>query len=474
MTRRLLAAILGAVIATVLVVGAGTIVLSWLDAPRAVEGNLRDHIDEMAGGLREVGRPPADGTETRAQALRRLELVRAVLALEGVQVVQLRPDGVVTGEVPAGVRLSRDQVQALLDGEVLSGSNHRLAWAARAVPEALVDDNAGAPALLGTREVTSGLERAQTWFVIATGLAVVVATSIGLALGRKITRPVRQAAGVAHLVADGQLDARLDEPAPAEHDELAELARSINAMAFSLERARDMEEQFLLSVSHDLRTPLTSIRGYAEAIADGAVADVNRSAEVILAEARRLERLVRDLLELAKLQSRQFTVELRDLDLATVAADAVEGFAATLAPLRIEHHDHGPVPVAADRDRLRQVLANLIENASKFTRTEVVVRTSIEQGWAQVVVDDDGPGIPPQDLPHVFERMYQTQLKPRRHEAGSGLGLAIVRELVDAMGGRVAAGVAPSGGARMMVWLPVRTANAFAPPASPASAVRTR
>jgi two-component system, OmpR family, sensor kinase len=272
-------------------------------------------------------------------------------------------------------------------------------------------------------------------------------------LGRRLARPVHDAAAAAHRIADGELSTRVPEPAPGEHDELAELQRSINHMADSLERGRVMEQQFLLSVSHDLRTPLTSIRGYAEGIHDGHV-DPARGASVIRHEAQRLERLVSDLLLLAKLQSRSFSLAPEPLDLSAAAHTAAEGAAGATADVVVHAVTSGPVPVVADPDRLAQVLANLVENAAKYARANVFVSCRIDGARAVCTVDDDGPGIAEADLPHVFDRLYSSRQRPDRTESPSGLGLAIVRELVTAMGGDVQAGAAPNGGARLSFWLP--------------------
>jgi two-component system sensor histidine kinase BaeS len=229
-------------------------------------------------------------------------------------------------------------------------------------------------------------------------------------------------------------------------------------MAATLERSKALEQSFLLSVSHDLRTPLTSIRGYAEAITDGATSDPGWAAGVILSESRRLERLVRDLLELAKLQARGFSFAPARADLSQLAVEALEGAApdAASAGVRLGSQCPGPVPVLVDRDRMAQVLANLVENAMKYATSSVQVGTQAAQGVALAWVDDDGPGIAADDRPHVFERLYVTKREPRRKEIGSGLGLAIVHELVTAMGGTVTAEGAPSGGARMVVRLPLQ------------------
>jgi two-component system sensor histidine kinase BaeS len=214
-------------------------------------------------------------------------------------------------------------------------------------------------------------------------------------------------------------------------------------------------------VSHDLRTPLTSIRGYAEAIADGALPDPAVGGHIILSEARRLERLVGDLLDLAKLESRSFALTLGPVDLVDVAAGTIDGFRpesveAGVAMELISGDE--PTVVNGDADRLAQIAANLLQNALKFARSEIRVSVEPVDGWARFSVSDDGPGIAPEDLPHVFERLYVSRHQPQRKEIGSGLGLAIVRELVTAMGGSVQASAAETGGACLSVALPLNSA----------------
>jgi two-component system phosphate regulon sensor histidine kinase PhoR len=206
---------------------------------------------------------------------------------------------------------------------------------------------------------------------------------------------------------------------------------------------------------------LTSIRGFAEAITDGAVDDTSQAAEVIIAESRRLERLVGDLLDLTKLESKQMSVNPRVTDVAEVVHTTAEGFRplAERSGLRFEVDvpAEEAIPTLIDPDRLAQVLANLIENALTFTRSRVTVTLQIavtaEGGRAQIVtVEDDGPGIATGDLTRVFERFYRADHGPNR-QFGSGLGLAIVAELAAAMGAtvRVESPTSPAGGGSRFV-----------------------
>jgi signal transduction histidine kinase len=212
----------------------------------------------------------------------------------------------------------------------------------------------------------------------------------------------------------------------------------------------------LLSISHDMRTPLTSIRGYAEAIVDGHGPPAEHAA-IISASAARLDRLVVDLLDLARLQAKAFDLQLRPVQMSALAATTVQRLqpaaAAAGVALRCEA---SPVCVAlADADRIDQVVGNLVQNALRFARFEVLVRVEAGDGMITVSIDDDGPGIAGADLPFVFERLYTARREPQRAENSSGLGLAIVRELVAAHGGEVGAGVSKVGGAALWFRVPV-------------------
>jgi signal transduction histidine kinase len=279
-------------------------------------------------------------------------------------------------------------------------------------------------------------------------------------MSRRMARPLVEAMEATGRIAAGDLASRV----PVRHGdypEFASLAGSINDMAQCLEDGRARERHLLLSVSHDLRTPLTSIRGFAEAIHDGAIEDSAHAADVIIAESRRLERLVGDLLDLTKLEARQMSIALRPTDVTEVVTTTAEGFLPAAArsglalAVDLPREDRLPM-VTADPDRLAQLLANLLENAMTFARTTVTVGIAADplSGGCVVTVDDDGPGIAQADLPRVFERFYRADRGPNRR-MGSGLGLAIVAELAVAMGGTVRAEspVTDDGGSRFVLTL---------------------
>jgi two-component system sensor histidine kinase BaeS len=483
--RRLTVTIVAVVAVCLVLAGAVTIVLT---ARATREATRRDLVRQAQAVSQGVLSEEVDSA-TRPRALRLLQALKPLLKLNDVEIFFIGPQGKlhdpVTQQVttpPPGFTAAQLHLADLQAGSTVSGHRGNLVYAAA---PARLTTAAGVPftqVVLLTRQPASGLRVVGGWFLIAAAISLAAAVIAGDRLSRHFTRPLEEAESVTRRIAGGDLQAHVADPGHAV-PELASLAASINSMAEALGRSRGLERQFLLSVSHDLRTPLTSIRGYAEAIADGATTDHQRAALVIASESRRLERLVRDLLDLAKLDARRFSLDLRRVDLADCARATAEGFEPATADdgLTLEIVTPEEVPVTADADRLAQVVANLIENASKFAAHRIVVGTARAAGDLAVLwVDDDGPGIPAEDLPHVFERLYTSSRAPAR-QVGSGLGLAIVAELVSAMGGSARAESPPvgSGGTRMVVtlrtWSELRdgpasgAATTTAPPFSPSS-----
>jgi len=437
-TRRLTVAIVGMVAGALLLAGVGTLVLTQLGARQEARRDLEQQAVDVATSFQGARRPAV------TQALRR------ALRLQGAEVVLFGASGNRVTALPAGVSDSDLDLAALRAGSVISGAHRDLVFAAARVPSA----RPGAGIVVLTRKPDTGLRSGGRWFALAAIVTLATAAVVASVLGSRLTRPLREAQRATRRIAAGDLSARLPEPRG--DDELATLTRSINSMAAALERSRGLERQFLLAVSHDLRTPLTSIRGFAEAIAEGKAPDDAQAAAVITAESRRLERLVRDLLELAKLDARRFSLDVRATDVAEVVTETAEGFrpAADDAHVQLDVVTNGRegLLATADPDRLAQVVANLVENALKFASATITVGVARHDGAVVVWVADDGPGIPADDLPRVFERFFTSTRAPAR-QVGSGLGLSIVRELVDAMGATVRAEPTDGHGARMVVAL---------------------
>ncbi|MEA3018585.1 MAG: two-component system, OmpR family, sensor kinase [Actinomycetota bacterium] len=441
MTRKLTIALVGLVAAALVLSGAGTYALARVDA----RNRTRHDAEELATAL---------GTLVQeASQQQTLRGVRGALKLQDVAIIPVLAGRLLTA-LPHGVTVADIDNPLLRQGVVVSGSHGSLVWAAKGV-RARGRANV---VVVVTKQLELLPPDATRWFLIAGLATITVAAVVGIGLARSLTRRLRDTEGVARRISDGDLSARVarDEGS----DEVATLARSVNDMASTLERSRDLDRHFLLTVSHDLRTPLTSIRGYAEAISDGAAPDTPRAAAIIVSESKRLERLVADLLELAKLDASQLSLHPARVDVAEIALDTLDAFrpAAADAGVLVQSDVAGPAMADVDPDRLGQVIANLVENALKHTSTMIRVEVTTGGGMATVVVTDDGAGIAADDLPRIFDPLYVGRRTPRR-QVGSGLGLAIVRQLVTAMGGDVEAANEDRGGARLVVRLPLSASS---------------
>ncbi len=289
---------------------------------------------------------------------------------------------------------------------------------------------------------TAGVRRTTLAFLFSAAVALMFCVLVSVWLSRRLTRPLLAIESTAQAIAGGNLSARIVVDRTTDR-ELADVANTLNQMAHDLDAARNAERMFLQAVSHDLRTPLTSIRGYSEALADGTLDDADpptraRAANVIRTEAQRLERLVRDLLDLSRLESREFSLRPRPCDAIEVVRTTTDGFRlqAEAAGITIEFAPGDRRTLASDLDpeRLSQAVANLIENALKFAHVRVSVELSATDDEIAIVIHDDGLGIPVAAQHRVFERLYTTRGTPGR-AVGTGLGLAIVNELATAMGG---------------------------------------
>jgi len=447
--RRLGVALIGMVVAALLLAGLGTIVLARIGARDSAETSLVEQAEALNDLLTELTLPSnGPGDETVRERLHRVSRSISVKGI-GLLVMPRNADQPI-GTLPEGVTLADLDLSALVNGRSISGSSRSLIWAAaggvnpQGIPQVLVL----------TREPDPILVPATRWFLLAAAGTVIVALLVTSRLSRALIEPVREASAAASRIADGDLGARIPDGHRRIGGEIAELIDSINAMAANLERSRSLERQFLLSVSHDLRTPLTSIRGYAEALIDGAASDPIAVGTVIEGESRRLERLVGDLLLLARLESTGFTFDTARHDAVEIVADTAHGFDRQAEERDIEFSIRVPdqeLAVLVDPDRYAQVVSNLVGNACRFADHTVVVTVWSQEGRIHLAVADDGPGIEDHDLDHVFERMYVAQQNPKVKESGSGLGLAIVRELVHGMGGSVVARRSAIGGAEFVV-----------------------
>ncbi len=282
----------------------------------------------------------------------------------------------------------------------------------------------------------SALNRALMLAGIAAGL---VAVLVSWYVSRRIVGPIRQLVRASHYIAAGHYRERLPGD---QNDEIGELTRSFNRMAESLAETETMRQQLIADVSHELKTPLASIKGYMEGLQDGIIPATPETYQLVHREADRLQRLVSDLQELSRAEASQLHMEIRPGD----AVELVRLSAASLHPQYAEKAialeidlPAEALAVRADFDRIRQVLVNLLGNALQYTPPGgcVAVRLVCAGGMAQVSVKDSGVGLQPSDLERIFQRFYRVDKSRTRASGGSGIGLTIARYIVEAHGGRI-------------------------------------
>ncbi|GIV81268.1 MAG: hypothetical protein KatS3mg051_0622 [Anaerolineae bacterium] len=293
-------------------------------------------------------------------------------------------------------------------------------------------------------------------------IALVIAAALSVLIAESVARPLRRMSVAARRIASGDYRQRVRVEGPRE---VQALARAFNDMAEQVAVTQQAQRDFLANVSHDLRTPLTSIQGFSQAIAEGVASDpaaARRAAQIIHDETARLHRMVESLLDLARLEAGQ--LELRRQSLAL--GDLLRGVGESLS---VKARDHQldlvlSIPpdlprVLGDGDRLAQVFTNLLDNAIKHTPPggTVTLSAAATRGGVTVTVRDTGEGIPPEDLSRIFERFYQVDKSRRRDaESGLGLGLAIARQIVEAHGGTIKASSTVGQGSTFTVWLPLK------------------
>jgi signal transduction histidine kinase len=291
-------------------------------------------------------------------------------------------------------------------------------------------------------------------------MALIVSAILAWLIARWVAAPVGRTAQAARSVAAGDFDQHIEPGGPSEAESLA---IAFNEMVRHVQTGRQAQRDFVANVSHELKTPLTSIQGFAQAILDGTAQDSQeqkRAAQVIFDESERLTRLVEDLLDLARIDAGQVAFKRHPVDLGMLIKGVVERMNVRAAESGIKIIDELPdLPhLVGDGDRLAQVFMNLVDNAITHSMESGVVslRGEVQSGWISVHVDDSGSGIPADELSRIFERFYQLdKARAGDHGRGVGLGLAISREIVQAHAGRLVAQSEEGRGSRFTVQLPI-------------------
>jgi signal transduction histidine kinase len=478
-----------AVLVTCLVALVSVVITAAVALPLAAR-SANEEIRLVLADKARVAANAIEGANTPAAQARedtRAAKVVATLRAQGVDAVLIRDGKATTPGLPKAV------VNQIAAGQVVS---QRVLYQGRLmIAEGRSAGNGDGVVLLEpVAPVTSLAVFGRLWIALVAGLAAGLLA--GFLLARRLGRPLREVAVAARRLHAGDRRVRAPTNAP---PEVADVSYALNDLAAALAASENRQRAFLMSVSHELRTPLTTIHGYAEALADGVVgADgAQRAGQTMLAESEHLGRLVEDLLTLARLEADDFALELLQVDLVSLATDAVESWgnraAAAGASLRPEVPSF-PVFVRTDPGRIRQVVDGLLENALRVLPAGapliVAVRPpgwstpSTEEGtlalpvagqpplpgtnsspvdgaprgsgspYAVLEVRDGGPGFTDDDLAVVFERgaLYERYKGVRK--VGTGMGLALAARLVHRLGGGIEAGHAPEGGARFTVRLP--------------------
>jgi two-component system sensor histidine kinase BaeS len=349
------------------------------------------------------------------------------------------------GADPTKLRACGDSVPCLAD------AFHSLTAEVGPVPLKLYVDDPS----LGTRF-------ARRPVVLATAAVALVTILITLLVSQRVLRPIGRLTRAARGLAHGDLSARVPERG---RDELAELARTFNGMADSLQRSEDRQRQMIVDIAHELRTPLANVRGYLEALKDGVLRPDPDLFASLHEEALLQQRIVDDLQDLALAESGALLYQYQPVDVlellrTCVTAHRAAGEAAGVAVRLADDDSAGPLVVRADTDRLRQVLGNLVTNAQRATPaggTVTLAARAAPDGWVVITVTDTGTGMSDAELPRAFERFWRADSARARATGGSGLGLAIAREIIAAHDGTIDLASTPGQGTVVTIRLRAMT-----------------
>lgn len=448
----------GTLASRITVLAVGIAILTALLAGALTVGLTRSVVDASArttlAALADSAADRADaGLTIRAQS----RAVRA-LGLLGVQAASVGRSGRVTATSPlARAALTPQRQEDLLAGRSISAGADVAGYSL--LVEGRPTDSGGVLLVQRRSDATAGSDRLVRRVMLALLIAALAAVVVSSVVAHRMSRPLRRTASAAHALAAGDRDLVVPVAGPAE---VAQVATALNSLSSSLSRSEGRQRDFLLSVSHDLRTPLTGIKGYAESLAQGVIPpdQAARAGEVMLAEAGRLERLVADLLDLARLDADQQRVSLSRVELVPLGRSVEAVWSARCAAAGVGFDlvlGAGQVWATTDPERVRQIVDGLLENALRVTpasRPIVVEIRPTPGGGAVVEVRDGGPGLTDDDLAVAFEPSALYERYRGLRPVGTGLGLAIAGRLARLLGGRLEAGHALEGGARFTLTLP--------------------
>ncbi len=302
--------------------------------------------------------------------------------------------------------------------------------------------------------ILSALNRSVLWASIAAGL---VALILGSILFLQMMRPLRSLSVAAKGIRTGDMSRRADERG---QDEVAQVARAFNEMASALQRYELERRQTFAAIAHELRTPLSIIQSNLEAILDGILPADTEELTLLYEETRLLNRLIEDLRTLSLVDAGQLKLQKESVHVNELVEQVVERLrlhAAEKQMILLTTYSNNIPVIFADRERLTQVLTNLVDNAIRYSPsgTTVTIGAREAPGGVEIEVTDNGPGLPPQDLARVFDRFWRAEKSRNRATGGSGLGLAVVKQLVEAHGGIITVHSELGSGTRFTIFLPL-------------------
>jgi len=275
--------------------------------------------------------------------------------------------------------------------------------------------------------------------LLALGVALISAVAVSLFVSRRVVTPISQLTRASHHMAAGHYRERVAVPGG---DELGQLARSFNQMATTLEQTEAMRRDLIANVTHELRTPLSSIKGYMEGLIDGVLPAQPDTYQQVYREADRLQRLVNDLQELSRVEAGAFQLERHPHTVPDLIRQTVDRLRPQFEEKSVALEQNVAAnlpPVRVDEDRINQVLLNLVGNALQYTPAggTVTIAATPKAGAVEIAVSDTGLGISAEHLPHLFTRFYRVDKSRSRAGGGSGIGLTIAKHLIEAHGGRI-------------------------------------
>ena len=299
-------------------------------------------------------------------------------------------------------------------------------------------------------------QQSQMLYIIGGGILLLAAV-VAFLLSKHLLAPVDKLMAGTRALMSRRFDTRIEVESK---DELGQLAADFNSMAQTLESYEQMRRQWISDIAHELRTPLSILRGEIEALKDG-VREVNRDTlDSLLAEARHLSEIVNDLHELSLADTGELSIKKVPIDPAAVLRQTLGHFKQAFAENRItienNLENHNPVTIISDADRLRQLFSNLVENTLRYADAPGILKIGQACKSKRLIIffEDSGPGVPEDELDRLFDRLYRVDRSRSRAKGGSGLGLSICKSIVNALGGEIRATNGNSGGLRIEVELP--------------------